>query len=379
MIYLDNAATTKVKPREVIRAVTKALEEGMGNAGRGAGESSLGSARVLFDTRVALGELFGAESPMRISFASNSTEALNTAIMGVFDPGCCAVTTAMEHNSVLRPLFRLRDEGMKLIVLPVDEKGRISLTELEEVLKAGGVKAFVCTHASNLTGNVNDLYNIGRICRRYGVLLIVDASQSAGVFPIDVQEMNIDILCFTGHKGLLGPMGTGGLYVREGVFVRPLKEGGSGIHTFDERHPLDMPEALEAGTQNAHGIAGLCAALEYIKKTGVDNIREKEQTLAKRFYDGIKDLPGIIFYGDYEAKDRAPIVTINIEDYDSAKISDILLMDYGIETRSGGHCAPLMHKAFGTVEQGSVRFSFSHKNTIEETDAAIQAIRDMVL
>ena len=206
---------------------------------------------------------------------------------------------------------------------------------------------------------------------------MVDASQTAGVYPINVKEMNIDILCFTGHKSLLGPQGTGGLYVREGVMIRPLKVGGSGIKTYSKTHPAEMPTALEAGTLNGHGIAGLHAALGYLEKTGIDTIREREQEQMWKFYEGVKDIPEVKVYGDFSTKNRCAVVTLNIGDYDSSEVSDALLMDYEISTRSGGHCAPLMHEALGTVEQGAVRFSFSHYTTEEEIEVAIHAIREL--
>ena len=215
------------------------------------------------------------------------------------------------------------------------------------------------------------------MAHKHGLIFVVDASQTAGVFPIDVQKMDIDILCFTGHKGLLGPRGTGGIYVKEGIQIRPLKTGGSGIQTYSKEHPVQMPTALEAGTLNGHGIAGLHAALGYLEKTGIDNIRKKEENLMWRFYNGVKDVPGVKIYGDYSQKERCAIVTLNIGDYDSSEVSDELLMEYDISTRSGGHCAPLMHEALGTVEQGAVRFSFSHYNTEEEVDTAIRAIREL--
>ena len=225
----------------------------------------------------------------------------------------------------------------------------------------------ICTNGSNLTGNYVDVSVIGKMAHAHGLMFVVDASQTAGVFPINVQEMNIDILCFTGHKGLLAPQGTGGIYVKEGIELRPLKTGGSGIQTYSKEHPVQMPTALEAGTLNGHGIAGLHAALGYLKKEGIDN----------RFYNGVKDIPGVKIYGDYSQKERCAIVTLNIGDYDSSEVSDELLMEYNISTRSGGHCAPLMHKALGTVEQGAVRFSFSHYNTEEEVDTAVRAIHEL--
>ena len=238
-------------------------------------------------------------------------------------------------------------------------------------------KAVVCTHASNLTGNMIELERVGAMAKRHGLLFVVDASQTAGVWPIDVEKMQIDVLCFTGHKSLLGPQGTGGMYVREGVYIRPLLSGGSGIDTYNEKHPAEMPTALEAGTLNGHGIAGLGAALSWIEKTGMDRIRQRELSLMRRFYNGVFRIPGVTVYGDLETEKRAPVVSLNILDYDSSEVSDELSTVYGIVTRPGAHCAPLMHRALGTVEQGAVRFSFSFFNTEEEVDLAIEAVREL--
>lgn len=375
MIYMDNAATTMRKPQRVIEAVTAAMST-MGNAGRGANTAALDASRTIYGTRERLARFFGAESPKEIAFTCNSTESLNIAIRGILEPGDHVITTAMEHNSVLRPLYEMEKNGVELTILPVDGKGMINYDDFEKNIRAN-TKAIVCTNASNLTGNMLDVGKIGGIAKSRGVLLVVDASQTAGVYPIDVREMNIDILCFTGHKGLLGPQGTGGLYVRTGVHVKPLKCGGSGVDTYNRQHPSEMPTALEAGTMNGHGIAGLGAGVEYIEETGMHTIREKELSYMWKFYNGVKDIPGIKIYGDFETERRCPIVTLNIGDYDSSEVSDELLMTYDISTRPGAHCAPLMHEAFGTVEQGAVRFSFSHYNTEEEIEIAVRAIQEL--
>ena len=222
-----------------------------------------------------------------------------------------------------------------------------------------------------------DIKRVGEIAKKHGLLFVVDASQTAGVYPIDVQEMHIDILCFTGHKSLLGPQGTGGMYVREGVKVRPLKTGGSGVQTYHKKHPAEMPTALEAGTLNGHGIAGLHASLSYLKTEGIEKIRKRELEHMWKFYRGVKNIPGVKVYGDFDTENRCPIVTLNIGEYDSSEVSDELLVTYGISTRPGAHCAPLMHEALGTVEQGAVRFSFSHYNTEEEVETAIRAIEEL--
>ena len=374
MIYLDNAATTMKKPQCVIDAVVAAMSH-MGNAGRGATSAALDASRVIYDTRGKLSDLFNLQNPSRVAFTCNSTESLNTAIKGILSSGDHAITTALEHNSVLRPLYDLQAKGMELSIVDCDENGNIDYNDFEQLIKEN-TKAIVCTHASNLVGNVLDVKKIGSIAKKHNLIFIVDASQSAGVFPIDMQDMNIDILCFTGHKGLLGPQGTGGLCVREGIDVRPLKVGGSGVNTFSKEQPVEMPTHLEAGTLNGHALAGLNAALDYLKEEGIDNIQKREEELMFRFYNGIKDIKDIKIFGNFENK-RAAIVTFNVGDIDSAAFSDELSFAYDISTRAGAHCAPLMHKAMNTVEQGAVRFSFSHYNTEEEIDTAIKAVKEI--
>lgn len=375
MIYMDNAATTMHKPQEVIDAVVSAMSS-MGNAGRGVNEASLSASRLIYDTRDKLCRLFGGEDPRQIVFTANSTESLNIAIKGILNPGDHVIATMLEHNSVLRPLYEMEKQGVRLTIVKSDPTGRFDLKDIEDAI-APDTKMIVCTNGSNLTGNYVDPEPIGTLAREKGIVFVVDASQTAGVFPIDVQKMKIDVLCFTGHKGMLGPQGTGGMYVRKGLKIRPLLSGGSGVQTYSKTHPSEMPTALEAGTLNGHGIAGLHAAVEYLEKTGVDKIRAREQDMMWKFYEGVKEIPGVKIYGDFSSKNRCAIVTLNIGDYDSSEVSDELLTEYGISTRSGGHCAPLMHEALGTVEQGAVRFSFSHYNTEEEVDTAIQAIREL--
>ena len=375
MIYFDNAATTMRKPDCVVQAVTEALCS-MGNSGRGVHEGALSASRIIYDSRIALAELFGAESPERIAFAANSTQVLNIAIKGVLNPGDHVITTVLEHNSVLRPLYELEERGIQLTILPADKAGNIRYEDFEQEIRPN-TRAIVTTHGSNLTGNLLDIGRLGGIAKKYGLLYIVDASQTAGVFDIDVQQMHIDILCFTGHKGLLGPQGTGGLYVRDGVEVRPLLSGGSGVQTYLRSHPAQMPTALEAGTLNGHGIAGLGAAVRHILDTGMETIRQKEQALMWEFYTQVRQIPGITVYGDFTTQNRCPIVTLNVRDYDSGEVSDALASEYGIATRPGAHCAPLIHKALGTVEQGAVRFSFSHYNTAEEINFAVSALREL--
>lgn len=375
MIYLDSSATSFLKPPQVAEAVFRSFNT-IGNAGRGAHAPTLNASRLIYDTREKLAALFGTPDPSRIAFTCNATEALNIAIHGAIHPGEHVITTACEHNSVLRPLYLKEKEGTELTIIPADQKGRIRYDLLESSVKSN-TSAIVLTHASNLSGNVTDLAFVSNFAKKHGLLLIVDASQTAGSLPINVVKMGIDILCFTGHKGLFGPQGTGGLYVREGLTLSPLKSGGSGVHSFDRHHPTDMPTALEAGTLNGHGIAGLNAGLDYILSTGVKNIHAKEISLARRFVNGISDISDLKLYGDIDAPLRTPIISLNIGNMSSASVSDILWEDYEICVRAGAHCAPLMHKTFGTEKQGAVRFSFSCFNTEAEIDTAIQAMHEI--
>lgn len=374
MIYLDNAATSLRKPPEVIEAVSAAMGY-MGNAGRGAHGRSLTASRVIYDTRCAVAELFHCARPDHVAFTANATEALNIAICGLLAPGDHVISTDLEHNSVLRPLYRAQAErGVELSFVPADRRGNVEYGDFSRLLRPN-TRAVVCTHASNLTGNLLDLRRIGSFARENGLTLIVDASQTAGCVPIDMEEMHIDILCFTGHKGLMGPQGTGGLCLREGVELRPWKVGGSGVQSYRRTQPAEYPTRLEAGTLNGHGIAGLAAALRFLRETGLPRIHEKESQLMRRFYAGVREIPGIRVYGDFDAEERAAIVSLNLGDYASGEVSDALAEEYDIATRPGAHCAPRMHRALGTEEQGAVRFSFSWYNTEDEVDAAVRALR----
>lgn len=374
MIYFDNAATTLHKPKEVIEAVVKALNS-MGNSGRGNTSASLEAAHTIFNTRENLAKFFNIDSSSQLAFTSNSTEALNIAIKGVLKKGDHVITTVLEHNSVLRPLYEMEAHGVELSFLESDALGNIEYNHIEEKIK-NNTRAIICTHASNLTGNILNIKEIGKICKKHKLLFIVDASQTAGVYPIDVEDMNIDILCFTGHKSLFGPQGTGGIYVKNGIDITPLKSGGTGILTYSKIQPLEMPTHLEAGTLNGHGIAGLNAGVNFINRIGIDNILKYELELMWRFYNSVKKLPHIKIYGDFSTDKRCPIVTLNIGEYDSGDVAQELL-EQGVATRAGGHCAPLMHKCLGTIEQGAVRFSFSYFNTLEEVDTTIKILETL--
>lgn len=374
MIYFDAAATSFLKP-DVVQAAVRNAFETMSSVGRGVYPPALAAARTVLHCREQIAALFGLSDPARVCFTHNATEALNTAIFGLLNPEDHIITTALEHNSVLRPLYYLEEMGARLTILPPDEKGRISPGDFEAAL-CPETRAVVCTHASNVTGNTLDLEQIGAFCRAHGLLFIVDAAQSAGTLEIDMAWQGISVLCFSGHKGLFGPQGTGGLCVASDVFVHPLKVGGSGAYSFERYHPFDYPDALEAGTLNVPGIAGLSAGLDFIQEVGLHAIHEREKLLARRFYEGISQLPRVIIYGDWETELRTAIVAMNLDGEDAGAVADALAQDYNICTRAGAHCAPLMHDALGT--DSLVRFSFSYFNTEDEVDTAIRAIRELV-
>lgn len=383
MIYLDNAATTMRKPQAVIDAVVGAMGS-LGNAGRGAGAGAMGAARVIHKCRERVAGLLGCPSADHVAFAPNSTEALNCVINGIVGAGDRVVTTVLEHNSVLRPLNRLAAErGVSVAHAGCDALGRLDMDELSRLV-APGTRAVVVTAASNVTGNVVDVAAVARIAHAAGALCVVDASQAAGLVPIDMADQGLDVVCFTGHKALMGPQGTGGAAVMPGVDVAPWNVGGTGVHSFDELQPLGWPTRLEAGTLNGHGLAGLAAGLRFIAENGgVAAMGEHELSMARRLYEGVADVPGVTVYGDWpaleldEASVRTGVVALNVSGLDSAEVSDALMDGWDIATRPGAHCAPLMHRALGTERQGIVRLSTSWFTTADEIDAAIDAIREI--
>lgn len=365
MIYFDTAATSYHKPPQTASAVYNALL-GTGSSGRGEHGASLDASRLLFSLRKEVSEFFNLQNPLGVVFTCNSTGSLNIAIQGLLKPGDHCISSKLEHNSVLRPLYYMEKQGAEVTFLDDDN--------FEEHIKEN-TKAVVFQHASNVTGNVRDIRRIGEICKKHNILFILDAAQSAGLIPIDMKENNISVLCASGHKGLLGPQGTGVMCLSPGVSPEPLKYGGSGVESFSKDMPQALPERLEAGTLNAHGLAGLKASLEYIKETGQENILNQANNLAEIFYQGIKDIPGIKFYGDYKSNLRIPIVSFNIRDIFAGEIADELFERFAIAVRAGTHCAPGVHEHFGTTEQGIVRFSFSHFNTEDEVLEGIRAVR----
>jgi len=367
MIYLDAAATSLHKPPQVGTAMAAAL--GMGNAGRGAHSHAMAAAQTVYNGRKTIASFFGV-LPQQVAFTSGATESLNIAIRGVLQPDSHVVTTVLEHNSVLRPLYAA---GVDMDTVGLLPNGDLDYAAFARCLKPN-TKAVVITTASNVTGLVVDMGYVAEFCKKHGLLLIVDAAQTAGVTSIFVG--GIDILCFTGHKCLLGPQGIGGMVVRPGLNIAPSKFGGSGSDSFSHTQPAEMPEMLEAGTLNLPGIAGLAAGVEYITAMGITNIFTKAQELAEQFYNQTAKIPGIKLYSNF-ALPHAPIVALNIGDIDSAMVEFILSNEYGISARGGAHCAPLIHTALGTAAQGAVRFSFSHFNTAQEVETAVRAITNL--
>lgn len=374
MIYLDNAATTMHKPREVVDAVCAAMTS-FGGPGRGSHKAALDASMAVFGARQAVSDLLDAWGPASISFALNATMALNIAIDGLLADGARALTTAASHNSVLRPLFRARDErGCEVYVAPVAPDGALDWEAYGRGLE--GVSLVVATHASNVTGDVYDIQRMARAAHDAGALFILDAAQTAGAMPLSVRECGADVVCFTGHKSLYGPQGTGGLAVRPGLEVAPLVEGGSGVHSFDERHPRFMPEALEAGTANAHGLAGLAAGCGWLCARGLPEVQSYIGGLVDPFLAGVREIDGAKVLGGGSGA-RCGIVALNLGDVDSGLVADELSQRFGICVRPGAHCAPLMHRALGTEHQGVVRFSFGLMNEPADVDAALDAIREL--
>lgn len=373
-MYFDNAATTMVKPPQVTEAVVRALNS-FGGAGRGAHSASLAAGRAVYEVREGVAQLLDAPSANRVSFTLNATMALNIAIQGLAKPGATLLTTAASHNSVLRPLFRVRDEwGCSVIVVPVFPDGSLDYDYYEKALSSHDVSLVVATHASNVTGDVYDVCRMAKAAHEAGALFILDAAQTAGSYPFSMKELGADVVCFTGHKSLFGPQGTGGLCVADSLEIPALLEGGSGVHSFDERHPGTMPEALEAGTVNAHGLAGLAAGLNFLQEVGVSTIHKKLSYLTAQFEEGLQAIGGVRVIGGHNSLDRCGIVAVHASGVDASLLADKLAQQYDICTRAGAHCAPLMHKSLGV--DGIVRFSFSYFNTEEEVKNALAALKN---
>ncbi len=376
MIYFDNAATSFPKPNIVYDSILKAMKEYGANPGRSGHKLALKLGREIFKTRELISKLFNIDNPMNIVFTFNCTESLNIGIKGILKKGDHVITTSMEHNSVLRPLMDLKKEGVEVTIVKGDSKGRINPEDIEKSIKKN-TKLIITTHVSNLTGTIMPIERIGEIAKENGIYYLVDAAQSAGIYDIDVKKMNIDILAFPGHKSLLGPQGTGGLYIREDLEVKELKQGGTGSISHLLEQPEVRPDKYESGTPNGPGIVGLGAGIKYILQEGVENIRKYEEELTKHFIEEALKIDGVKVYGPLNINEQGAVVPINIGYEDSSEVSFILDEYYNICVRPGLHCAPLAHKTIGTFEQGVVRFSFGFYNTHDEIEKGIKAIREI--
>ena len=376
MIYLDNAATTYPKPESVYDAVLDCMKNYCANPGRAGHKLAMRAAREIYDTRENLAKLFNIDNPMNIVFTSNATDSLNLAIKGSVTEGDHIITTSMEHNSVIRPIKALEKNGVENTIVNCDKDGFLDYEDLENAIKPN-TKLIVTTHASNVCGTLVDIAKVGEIAKKHNILYLVDASQTAGVYDIDVKKINVDMLAAPGHKCLFGPQGTGILYIREGLNIGILKEGGTGSKSEDLFQPDLVPDKYESGTNNTPGIAGLNAGVKFIFEEGIENIREREEELCKYMLNRLEEVPNIIVYGTKDVKEKAAVIALNIGNMDSGEITFLLDSEYDIATRSGIHCSPLAHKTLGTIEQGVVRFSLGYFNTKEDIDKPIEALKEI--
>lgn len=376
-IYLDNAATSHPKPESVYQAVDHALREIGASPGRGGYRRGLDATRIIFDAREKLAELFGINDSARLVFTGSATESLNLAIAGMLRPGDHAVTTTMEHNSVSRPLRMAETRGASITRIPCDRSGFLNPRDLAAALRPD-TRLIVLSHCSNVTGTIQPIAEIGRLANRSGVQLLVDAAQSAGVLPLDVKTMGINLLAAPGHKGLLGPQGTGILYIGEGLELPPLLVGGTGGHSSDEEQPEEMPARFESGTLNTPGIAGLRAGVEFILTTGSETIRKKELSLVSYLLEGLAEIKGVSLYGPAAENERGGIVSFTVEGRDPAIIGFTLDQQYDIEVRTGLHCAPWAHRTIGTYPAGTIRVSPGWFTTETEIETFLHAMRQII-
>lgn len=373
MIYLDNAATSFPKPSGVYDEVLNCMKNYAANPGRSSHDMSIQASTKIAETRRELSTLFNIDCPFNIIFTCNATEALNIGIKGILKKGDHAISTMIEHNSVLRPLNYLITDGVELTLLKVNMEGFIDIDELQKSIKKN-TKAVIVNHASNVLGSIQDIEKIGSICKQYGLIFMVDASQSAGVVPIDVDKVHIDLLAFPGHKGLLGPQGTGGLFIREGIKLEHFIDGGTGSNSSSMEQPDFLPDKFESGTLNTPGIAGLYEGIKFIKTIGIENIQKHEKALTKYLLNELKKLPYVKIYGLNSAENRAAVVSINIDTMDSSK-AGYLLNKNNIAVRTGYHCAPLIHTIIGTQKFGTVRISPGYFNNYKDIETFINVIK----
>lgn len=372
MIYLDNAATTFPKPTQVYDEVLDCMKNYAANPGRGSHNMALKAGLKVLETREEICGLFNIQSPFNLIFTSNATEGLNIGIKGALKKGDHVISTTIEHNSVLRPLNTMSDSGVEVTLVDVDKAGYLNIDDVEEEIRST-TKMLIVNHASNVIGSVQDIEKLGKIARKHGVLFMVDASQSAGKIPIDVEAANIDILAFPGHKGLLGPQGTGGLFIREGITLMNFKEGGTGSNSHYMIQPNFLPDQFESGTLNTAGIAGLCEGVKFIKKLGIDTIQNHEMALQALLIGELQKLPYVKIYGSNSIKRSVAVLSFNMDGIDSSVIGEEL-NNRDIAVRTGYHCCPLIHDVIGTGSEGTCRVSPGYFNTFEEIEKFIQAI-----
>jgi cysteine desulfurase/selenocysteine lyase len=375
-IYFDNAATSWPKPPAVRSALDLYFGEAGGNPGRAGHRMSIAAAQVVEDARDNLSELLGVEDPAQLIFTKNATEALNIAIYGMVQPGDHAVTTSIEHNSVMRPLRHLESQGLELTVVQCGSDGRLDPDDVVAALRPD-TKLLSTVHGSNVTGALVPIETVAAIARERDVPYLVDASQTAGALPIDVDDLGIDLLACTGHKSLLGPTGTGALYVRHGLTPLPLMRGGTGSRSDLETQPEFMPDALESGTMNVAGLAGLAASVKFLLEQGVAAVAAQERRLVARFLAGAADIAGVIVYGPDSIEDRCGVLCFNVAGLTSSDVGMLLDRDYEILSRAGLHCAPGAHQTIGTFPTGTVRFGFSYANTEDEVDDSLSALNEI--
>jgi cysteine desulfurase / selenocysteine lyase len=380
LIYLDNAATSHPKPEIVIQAMEAFMRNVGGNPGRSGHRLSIEAGRIIFETREKIAVLFGISDSSRVIFGQNATEAINLGLKGLLRRGDHVITSSMEHNSVMRPLRALEREGIDLTVVPCSREGFLDPAEIQKAIRKNS-RMVVLNHGSNVVGTLLPLEPVGTICRNHGILFMVDAAQTAGVIPIDMEKEKIDLLALTGHKALFGPQGTGGLVLGERVNeknLEPLKRGGTGSRSELEDQPDFLPDRCESGTPNAVGLTGLRAGLDFILGVGIERIRDHEKRLTTRLIQGLQEIPGAIVYGSGDAEKQCATVSFNLKNWMPSDLSFRLDEEFGILTRVGLHCAPSAHKTIGTFPEGTVRVSMSYLNTGEEIEQALQAIKTLV-
>lgn len=375
MIYLDNAATTFPKPNTVLKAVMECMENYAANPGRGSYDMAVKASKKVMDTREEIAKLFNVQNLFNIIFTSSATEGLNIGIKGILKRGDHVITTVMEHNSVLRPINYLRKKSVKNSIVGADKYGFVNPKSIEKEIKSN-TKMIIVNHVSNVTGSIQNIERIGEIAKDHGVIFMVDASQSAGTIDIDVNRCNIDVMALPGHKGLLGPQGTGVLYIKEGLKISEFKSGGTGSNSYSMHQPDFLPDKFESGTLNTPGIAGLYAGIKFIEETGIENIRKHELELTEALLKELKTREYIILYGKNDMENRGAVVSLNVDGIDSSDTAS-MLNSKGIAVRNGYHCAPLVHEIIKTQNKGTVRISPGYFNTFEEIEQLVKVLDEI--